>query len=166
MPRLVGYKLTDLFSNDELNRAMKLFIECKNTKENFRQRCTKEVVEPVISRFDEYAGCNATPASLVYRLEMYLRAVRGEQRLQQRPLEATMEELFTKGELDRARKIFNKYKAKPRYFREQKLGNEVVKPKIDQINAYTGYNNLPEYWAYCLEHYLRSLSGWEGATCH
>jgi hypothetical protein len=150
MPRLVGYKLTDLFSNDELNRAMKLFIECKNTKENFRQRCTKEVVEPVISRFDEYAGCNATPASLVYRLEMYLRAVRGEQRLQQRPLEATMEELFTKGELDRARKIFNKYKAKPRYFREQKLGNEVVKPKIDQINAYTGYNNLPEYWAYCL----------------
>jgi hypothetical protein len=85
---------------------------------------------------------------------------------QQRPLEATMEELFTKEELNRARKIFNKYKAKPRYFREQMLGTEVVKPKIDQINAYTGYNNLPEYWACCLEHYLRSLSGWEGVTRH
>jgi hypothetical protein len=75
------YKLTDLFSNDDLNRAMKLFIECRNTKENFRQRCIREVVEPVLSRFDECARCNATPASLVRRLEMYLRAVRGELRV-------------------------------------------------------------------------------------
>jgi len=74
----------------------------------------------------------------------------------QRPLEATMEQLFTKEELDRARKIFNKYKAKPRHFREQQLGAEVAKPKIKQIDAYTGYSNLPEYWGYCLEHYLSS----------
>jgi hypothetical protein len=77
----------------------------------------------------------------------------------QRPLEATMEELFTKEEIDRARKISKKFRAKPRHFREQKLGNEVVKPKIDQINAYTGYSNLPEYWGYCLELYLTSPSG-------
>jgi hypothetical protein len=77
---------------------------------------------------------------------------------EQRRLEVTMEELFTREELDKARKIFNKYKAKPRYFREQILGREVVKPRIKQINAYTGYKNLPEYWAYCLEHYLRSVS--------
>jgi hypothetical protein len=60
---------------------------------------------------------------------------------QQRPLEATVEELFTKEELDRARKIFNEYKAKPRYFRGQKL-------------------------AYCLEHYLRSEREEDGVTRH
>jgi hypothetical protein len=70
------YKLTDLFAKDELNRAMKLFIECRNTRENFRQRCTKEVVEPIISRVNALAGYDASTASLVYRLEMYLRAVR------------------------------------------------------------------------------------------
>jgi hypothetical protein len=78
---------------------------------------------------------------------------------QHRSLEATMEELFTAKELDTARKIVRKYKAKPRYFREQKVSDEVVKPKLDQINAYTGYTNLPEYWAYCLEHYLKSVTG-------
>src|SRR5919109_523619 len=72
------YKLTDLLTKDELNRVMKLFIECKNTKENFRQRCTTEVVEPIITRVNACAGYNASSASLVYRLEMYLRAVRGE----------------------------------------------------------------------------------------
>jgi hypothetical protein len=73
------YKLTDLLTKDELNQAMKLFIECKNTQENFRQRCTQEVVEPIISRVNAHAGYNASSASLVYRLEMYLRAVRGEE---------------------------------------------------------------------------------------
>jgi hypothetical protein len=73
------YKLTDLLTNDELNRAMKLFIECKNTKENFRRRCTQEVVEPIISRVNARAGYNASSEALVFRLEMYLRAVRGEE---------------------------------------------------------------------------------------
>jgi hypothetical protein len=72
------YMLTDLFTRDELNRVMKLFLECRNTKENFKERCTKEVVEPVLSRVNADAGYNASPSSLVYRLEMYLRAVRGE----------------------------------------------------------------------------------------
>ena len=76
---------------------------------------------------------------------------------QHRRLEVTMEELFTKKELDQARKIFRKYKAKPRYFREQKVSDKVVKPKLAQINAYTGYTNLPEHWACCLEHYIRSV---------
>jgi hypothetical protein len=74
---------------------------------------------------------------------------------QQRRLEVTMEELFTKEELDRARQILSKYKAKPRHFREQKVSDEVVKPKVDQINAYTGYCNLPECWAYALEQYFK-----------
>jgi hypothetical protein len=83
---------------------------------------------------------------------------------QQRRLEATLEEVFTWQELDKARKIFRRYKAKPRYFREQKVSDEVVKPKMKQINAYTGYSNLPEYWAYCLENYLTSPSEWEGQS--
>jgi hypothetical protein len=78
------YKLTDLFTTDELNRTMKLFLECRNTREDFKQRCTKEVVEPIISRVNADAGYNASPASLVYRLEMYLRAVRGEERVTHR----------------------------------------------------------------------------------
>jgi hypothetical protein len=73
------YKLTDLLTKDELNRAMRLFIRCKNSKENFRQLCAEEIVEPIISRVNEDAGYNASPASLVYRLEVYLRAVRGEE---------------------------------------------------------------------------------------
>jgi hypothetical protein len=55
----------------------------------------------------------------------------------QRRLEVTMEELFTTKELNAARKIFSKYKAKPRYFREQKMSDEVVKPKLSQINDCT-----------------------------
>jgi hypothetical protein len=31
-----SYKLTDLFTNDELDRVAKLFIECRNTREDFR----------------------------------------------------------------------------------------------------------------------------------
>jgi hypothetical protein len=85
---------------------------------------------------------------------------------QQRRLEVTMEELFTKEEFDKARKIIRKYKDKPRYFREQKVSDQVVKPKIRQIDAYTGYRTLPEYWAYCLEHYLRSVRAEQGATRH
>jgi hypothetical protein len=75
------YKLTDLLTTDELNRTMILFIECKRTNENFKERCSKEVVDPIISRVNEYAGYNTTPAALVYRLEMYVRAVRGEARV-------------------------------------------------------------------------------------
>jgi hypothetical protein len=82
------YKLTDLFAKDELNRAMKLFIECRNTRENFRQRCTKEVVEPIISRVNACAGYDASPASLVYRLEVYLRALRGEERVTRHKIRA------------------------------------------------------------------------------
>jgi hypothetical protein len=78
------YKLTDLFTTDELNRTMKLFIECRNTREDFKQRCTKEVVEPIISRVNADAGYNASPSSLVYRLEVYVRAVRGDERVKHR----------------------------------------------------------------------------------
>jgi hypothetical protein len=72
------YKLADLFTTAELNRAMILFIECKNTKEDFNARCAKEIVEPAISRINDYALEDNSTASLVYRLEMYLRSVRGE----------------------------------------------------------------------------------------
>ena len=72
------YKLTDLFTTEELNRAMILFIECKNTREDFNTRCTKEIVEPAIARINDYAWQDNSTASLVYRLEMYLRSVRGE----------------------------------------------------------------------------------------
>jgi hypothetical protein len=74
----IFYNLTDLFTTAELNRAMILFIECKNTKEDFSARCANEIVEPAISRINDYAWQDNSTASLVYRLEMYLRSVRGE----------------------------------------------------------------------------------------
>jgi hypothetical protein len=75
------YKLTELFTNDELNKATKLFIECKNTQEDFQQRCAKEVVQPIIARLNEDYGYSADASSLVYRLEIYVRALRGEERV-------------------------------------------------------------------------------------
>ena len=83
---------------------------------------------------------------------------------EQRRLETTMEELFTAEELDRARRIYCKYKSKPPYFRQQKVGEEIVKPKINQINDYTGYSNFPECWAYALEQYFKlgAVQGEEG----
>jgi hypothetical protein len=72
------YKITDLFTTDEIDRSMTLFLECKKTKEDFNSNCTKEVVEPVISRINARTGFNNSPASLVYRLEMYLMSVMGE----------------------------------------------------------------------------------------
>jgi hypothetical protein len=75
------YKLIDLFTKDELHRAMKLFIECRNAKRIFHQRCAREIVEPIIARVSACAGYNPSPASLVYRIELYLRAVRGQGRV-------------------------------------------------------------------------------------
>jgi hypothetical protein len=74
---------------------------------------------------------------------------------QQRRIEITMEELFTAEELDRAQRIYCKYKSKPSHFRQQKVSEEIVKPKINQINDYIGYSNLPECWAYALEQYFK-----------
>jgi hypothetical protein len=73
-------KLTDLFTTDELNRAMILLLECEKTKEDFNARCTKELVGPVMSRVNANAWQNNSPASLVYRLKMYARAVKGGER--------------------------------------------------------------------------------------
>jgi hypothetical protein len=68
------HKITDLFTTDEINRAMILYDECRNTQDDFTQRCSKEVVEPVISRVNAHTGYKNSPASLVYRLEMYLKS--------------------------------------------------------------------------------------------
>jgi hypothetical protein len=72
--------ITDLFTTDEIDRAMTLFLECKNTKEDFTTRCTKDVVERVIHRVNAHTGNNNSAAALVYRLEMYLRSVMREER--------------------------------------------------------------------------------------
>jgi hypothetical protein len=74
MPMVKWYKITDLFTKDEINRAMILYDECRNKKEDFVQRCTKEVVGPIISRVNAHTGYKNSPASLVYRLEMYLKS--------------------------------------------------------------------------------------------
>jgi hypothetical protein len=73
------YRLTDLLTEDELSRVMKLSIECQKSKENFNERCTKEVIEPILSRVNECAGYNASAESLVYRLSRYLTAVIAEE---------------------------------------------------------------------------------------
>jgi hypothetical protein len=48
-------KITDLFTNDEIDRAKRLFLEC-NTSDEFYRKCTKEVAEPVLSRVNECTG--------------------------------------------------------------------------------------------------------------
>ena len=87
----------------------------------------------------------------------------------------TMEELFTREELERAREIFDEYKGEPRYVGELRVSDEIVKPKIDKITRYTGYDNSPEYWACCLAHYFnviftimkgRGNTGEEGVIHH
>jgi hypothetical protein len=72
----IWHKITDLFTTHEINRAMILSLECKKMREDFNSRCVKELVEPVISRVDAYTGFKNNPASLAYRLEMYLKSVR------------------------------------------------------------------------------------------
>jgi hypothetical protein len=73
------YNIADLFTTDEINRAMILFIECKNTKEDFNARCANEMVWPIISRVNAHAGYNNIAEYWVYCLEHYLRSVRGEE---------------------------------------------------------------------------------------
>jgi hypothetical protein len=48
-------KITDLFTNDEIDRAKRLFLEC-NTSDEFYKQCAKEVAEPVLSRVNECTG--------------------------------------------------------------------------------------------------------------
>jgi len=95
--------------------------------------------------------------------------------MHKRPKLVTMEELFTRKELERAREIFDTYRGEPRYVGELKVSDEIVKPKIDQIVRYTGYDNTPEYWACCLSHYFniifsimkgRDKTAEEGLTHH
>jgi hypothetical protein len=73
------YKVTDLFTTDDLNRAMILFIECKNTKDDFNARCANEVVRPIISRVNAHTGHYNIAEYWGYCLEHYLRSVRGEE---------------------------------------------------------------------------------------
>ena len=73
------YKLTDLFTHDELNLAMKLFIECKKTKEDFTARCARERVGPVISRINKHTGYDNNPEYLAYCLEISIRSVGREE---------------------------------------------------------------------------------------
>ena len=75
------YKLTELFTTDEIHRAMILFLECKRMKEDFNYRCAKELVEPVIARVNEHTEDDNSPEALVCRLEMYIKSIRGEKLL-------------------------------------------------------------------------------------
>jgi hypothetical protein len=78
MPRLKRHKVTELFTKDEVTRAMTLFLECKKTKESFNTRCANEVVEKALSRVNSQTDCDHSLTSLVYRLEMHLKSMRGE----------------------------------------------------------------------------------------
>ena len=78
MPLVKRHKVTELFTKDEVTRAMTLFLECKQTKQNFNSRCANEVVEPALSRVNGQTDCDCSPSSLVYRLEMHLKSIRGE----------------------------------------------------------------------------------------
>jgi hypothetical protein len=78
----------------------------------------------------------------------------------------TMEELFTKEELERAREIFDEYKGEPRYVGQLKVSDEIVRPKLVDITKYTGNDNSPEYWAYCLSHYFSGNGADNGVTHH
>jgi hypothetical protein len=67
------HQITDLFTTAEINRAMNLLLECEKANEDFTLRCYNEVVQPLISRVNAYTGYSNSPASLVYRLETYLK---------------------------------------------------------------------------------------------
>jgi hypothetical protein len=73
------YKITDLFTADEIKRATVLFLKCKKAKEDFSARCAMEVVEPVISRINSHTGYDNNPEYLVYCLEIYIKSVRAEE---------------------------------------------------------------------------------------
>jgi hypothetical protein len=72
------HKITDLFTTDEIDRAIILLLECKKQKYDFNARCSKELVEHVLPRINTYTGYNNNPGSLAYRIEMYLKSLKVE----------------------------------------------------------------------------------------
>jgi hypothetical protein len=72
------YNLPELLTKDEINRATILYDACKKTKEDFNQRCTEEIVAPIMSRVNAHTGYNKRAEYLAYRIESYLKSVRGE----------------------------------------------------------------------------------------
>jgi hypothetical protein len=61
-------KITDLFTSDEIDRAERLLLECKEYDE-FYNRCT---IGPVISRINEGTGHRSSVEYWAYRLAIYL----------------------------------------------------------------------------------------------
>jgi hypothetical protein len=77
--RVEYHNITDLFTIDEINRATDLFFECKKAREDFTARCTRDIVEPVISRINKYTGYDNNPEYLAYCLEIYIKSVGAEE---------------------------------------------------------------------------------------
>jgi hypothetical protein len=68
-------RITDLFKEEEIDRARLLFFECKGSNE-FYKRCTTEVVEPIISRISEHTRHRNSAEYWAYCLAIYLGTVR------------------------------------------------------------------------------------------
>jgi hypothetical protein len=69
------YTIPEVLKKDEIERAMKPYDECEKTNEDFNQRCTNEIVGPIISRINGYTGVNNRAEFWVDCLEHHLRSV-------------------------------------------------------------------------------------------
>src|SRR5918992_2393656 len=94
-----------------------------------------------------------------------------------------IEAIFTMEELDRARELYIKHKElddhdnthkksdyhacdgiESRYQFRQEVCDQLVRPKMERIQKYTGSSNSPGFWVYCLDRYLKRVSQEGGAV--
>ena len=61
------HQLGDLFTQEELDRAIKLFVECRTHE--FAERCDTEVVAPVLQRINKVTGQQNDSRYLAYLLQ-------------------------------------------------------------------------------------------------
>jgi hypothetical protein len=74
------YTIPEVLRKDEIARAMKLYEKCKETKEEFNQRCTKEIVGPILFRVNEHTGSNNGAEYWAYCVEYHISAMSREER--------------------------------------------------------------------------------------
>jgi|tagenome__1003787_1003787.scaffolds.fasta_scaffold20690405_1 hypothetical protein len=59
--------LGNLFTSTELNKAYRLYTECKGT--GFNRRCAAEIVEPVLERINKTTGQQNDARYWAYAIE-------------------------------------------------------------------------------------------------
>lgn len=73
-PKMV--RASDLFTVDEIKRAIRLYRECKAEFRRFNPECRDQIVKPVLARINRVTGQTNDPSYIAYVLE-YLIIERG-----------------------------------------------------------------------------------------